>query len=334
MRRFFEIAAQLAHDTDFVNFQNGVVRAAYDALSQAYASAENEVSIITRLVTAINEKSYGRLIHIAANKIHGPRSYVEFNFRDKPTTRELGDMVAISIVTAGKRRLVERVCIIQNKKAKNQNWGIDAEQLFLLKNFPPFTGNRGIFRGMDDVVFRNSTGCLGAFGLLSEPGEMIFASAPLLAEFLAQSSTLEPADVSFPSVLQQGGLQSSFASGPVPFPGLDPDEYYFILRDVMRRIGPVPWPGVGLGIPFLGNLHFARDLYDFIRGWTQINIGEFTCWRGATANPEVDSFATRLIRTANLGRAIDFPVDERSVEMSFEGDIAVLLLHMDIGSED
>ena len=329
MHRIYDLATRLAEDGRFFRFQNDIVRDAYDALGQCYASNDNEVAIVTKLVEAVNGKSYDQL-QIAANKIHGSRSYVEFNFRDKPTTKELGDMAIISVVTSGSSRLLQRVCIIQNKKAKDQKWGVDPEQLFLLKNFPPFSGNRGIFRGMNDVAFQNRSGCLGAYGLLAEPGEMLFVSAPVFAEILRERSSVSSVEIGVPSLVAPTGLSSHSFWGPFAHGPFDPEEWHMIMREVFGRIGRFPWRGFGPAIPFLGNVHYARDMYDFIRAWTQINIGEFTCLRGAAINPEADSFANHLVRSAGLGGDVDFPVDERNIEREFEGGIAVFLLRMDV----
>ena len=113
-------------------------------------------------------------------------------------------------------------------------------------------------------------------------------------------------------------------------PPFDPEEWYMIIRELMHRIGPFPWRGLGFALPFLGNMHYGRDLYDFVRAWTQVNIGEFTCLRGAIVNPEADAFANHLIRSAGLGRGVDLPTGDRNVEHPFEGDIAVLLLKIDV----
>ena len=329
MHRFYNLAARLAEDGGFFRFQNDVVREAYEALGQAYAANDNEVAIVTKLVNAVNGKSYDQL-QIAANKIHGSRSYVEFNFRDKPTTKELGDMAIISIVTSGSKRLLQRVCIIQNKKAKDQKWGIDPEQLFLLKNFPPLSGNRGIFRGMHDVVFRNLSGCLGAYGLLAEPGEMLFVSAPMFAEVLCERKSIASSDIGFPALVVNDGTSSSLFWGSIGYGLFDPKEWYMIMREMSHRIGHLPWCGFGHGLPFLGNVYYARDMYDFIRAWTQISIGEYTYLNGKTINPEVDTFANNLIRSAGLGGEVDFPINERNIEREFEGGMSVFLLRIDV----
>jgi len=328
MHRVFSYAARLAEDGQFVRFQNELSQVAYDTLGQGYKTGDNEVALVTKLVAAINEKSYDH-ITVAANKIHGTRSFVEFNYRDKPTTKELGDMAVISIVTAGKSRLLQRVCIIQNKKAKDHVWGVDEEQLFLLKNFPPFSGNRGLFRGMTEVAFQNRSGCLGAYGLFDEPGEMMFVAAPLFAEVLRTRGSVPSNEIGLPSAITQTGIHSAFPAAL--FSHLfDPEEWYMIMREVFHRIGPFPWRGFGLGLPFFGNVHYGRDIYDFVRAWTQVNLGEYTCLAGATINPEVDGFANRLIRSAGLERDIDLPTGNEITDMKPGGDMAVFVLRMDV----
>ena len=175
---------ELANDDKFTAFQNSVTSAVYDELGQGYAANENEVALVKRLVEATQNQSYNNSVKLHAAMLHGSRSYVEFDYLDKRVTKELGDMAVIAVVTTSKKRLFQRICIIQNKKTRKNGWDIDLEQLFLLKNFPPFTGSKGIFSGYRDLAFRNSSGSLGAFGLMHAPGEMLVVAAPLLPEFL------------------------------------------------------------------------------------------------------------------------------------------------------
>ena len=104
-----------------------------------------------------------------------------------------------------------------------------------------------------------------------------------------------------------------------------------IMREVMHRIGPFPWMrGCAYALPFLGNVHYGRDMYDLVRAWTQANLGEFTCSRGAIINAEADGFANHLIRSADLGSGVDFPTGARYVERKFEGGMGVFLLRVDV----
>jgi hypothetical protein len=143
MRRAYGKLSEFCTDPDFFRFQNDLSRDIYDALGQGYAANDGEVSLVKRLIGAINGKDF-RGLRLYGEILHGSRSYVEFNFMDKPVTRELGDMLMISLVTAGSQRLFQRLCIVQNKKDHEAKWAIDHEQLFLLKNFPAFRDNHKI----------------------------------------------------------------------------------------------------------------------------------------------------------------------------------------------
>ena len=181
MENILYVFGKLLKSDGFLWFQNGLVSSIYDELGRGYNSNENEVALVTNLVKATNNKRYGP-IRTFSEKIHGSRSYVKFNYMDKPVTKELGDMAIISLITKGKQRIYQKLCIVQNKKEKGQGWEIDIEQLYLLKNFPPFSGNTGIFSGMKDIIFRNNSGCLGAFGFFDSPGELSIISGPMVTE--------------------------------------------------------------------------------------------------------------------------------------------------------
>jgi hypothetical protein len=321
---------EMVQDNGFLAFQNQVIRSAYEGLGQGYSANDNEVALVTRLVASINGKSYKRL-RLLANKIHGSRSYVEFDYRDKPTTKELGDMVVITAVTNGRQRLFQRLCIIQNKKASGGKWGIDREQLFLLKNFPPLSGNRGILRGSHDIAFRNMSRCLGAFGLLFEPGEMIFASADLISEMSRGEDSLSRDRIAMPS---RAGTNTSSQDGifsVLPWMRFHKSEMNFLLHEFEEYAGCFPWT-IG-GQQFIGNTVYANDICDLIRAWTQLSIGEVTCLDGEIVNREVDNFTNHLIRNAGLGEGMDLPFQDDNIERRFLGNVTVFMLHFDVGNE-
>jgi hypothetical protein len=152
---------------------------------------------------SLNGKSYGP-IKIYADKIHGSRSYVRFQYRDKPVTKELGDLVLISVITDRNQRLLSKITIVQNKKADKLNWVVDEEQLFLLKNFPAISGSQGLFADTSGILLQNQSGCLGSYGLFHDPGEMMFLSAPLVAELSKGKKYLSASDISLPTNCFQG----------------------------------------------------------------------------------------------------------------------------------
>lgn len=329
MHRLVEVISGLGRDPRFAKFQNDTVQCLYTALGKSYSAGEGEVDMVTNLVAAANGQGYGP-IRLLAKKIHGSTSYVNFNFRDKPTTREFGDMVVITVVTAGRTRLFQRMSIIQNKKSSGKSWAIDDEQLFLLKNFPPISGTQGTFSGDNNRSFPNKSRCLGAFGLLDAPGEMLFVSAPLVAEMLRGKKSLNISDVS----AQQVG-QSLYQAGVGALPwvmSLDSrylDELHFLLRHASKRYG---LPYLGCGTDFIGNTLFARDIYDFVRAWTQFNIGEVTYAWDAIVNAEVDALANFLIRAAGFGDIFDISENAPQPNTENIGDYAVAIMHLDVAN--
>jgi len=325
MRNLFRTIASLASDDRFTEFQHDVVHAFYDTLGKGYGAKEDEVSLVKRLVEAADGKGYGP-IRLHGAMLHGTRSYVDFNYLNKPVTRELGDMAIIELVTAGRTRIFQKLCIVQNKKTESGSWGLDPEQLFLLKNFPPFSGTKGIFRDRKDLVFRNTSGCLGAYGLLAAPGEMLFSAASLVSEFSKGKKSVVLNNIAAPP----SSAYSRFSNGALGLQfwpllsQLHSSEVYYLLREFHDLA-----PGFsGFGIDYLGNVKFSRDLYDLTRAWTQISLGEPTYLHGTVVNTPVDAFANLLIRSAGLGQLADFPGDEVFGDSRFEGEMAVLLVHL------
>jgi len=326
MRQLFEAIARLSVDDGFTRFQNETSYDFYQALGEGYSVNDNEVALVQKLVDAANGKSYGP-VRLHANMLHGSRSYVEFNYLDKPVPKELGDMAIISVVTSCSKRLFQRMCIIQNKKRSGKSWAIDQEQLFLLKNFPPFAGNKGIFKHCRDVLFRNTSGCLGAFGLLYAPGEMLFASAPLVSELQRGKKSLSISDISVPmgllSETSRGAelgiplLLWTCNSGPFPERIIYEFGHLFGFADVYMG-------------KFLGNCAFSRDVHDWTRNWTQLNIGEITFAYDRVTNVPVDAFANALMQSAGFGEMFDIPASDQFRDVHFAHQMAVFVMQFDL----
>jgi len=328
--RLFDRMDTLSTDTDFLHFQHDLIRRLYDALGRGYSASDNEVNLIKRAVDSLNGLSYKGL-RLFATVIHGTRSYVEFNFMDKPVTKELGDMTIITLVSDKESRLYQRVCVIQNKKERDGHWEIDPEQLFLLKNFPPFSGNKGIFRRCKEMAFRNSSGTLGCYGLFCSPGEMTLVSAPALTEMLRGKRCLSRAELGYPSSASVGGSGAATGAPWWPgFPRLHPKEFYMFLEEFVHHCGHRFMAG-GLLDGFLGCTQFAGDLHDFVRNWTQLNLGEVTTVLGRVLNPTVDAFSNFMIRSAGFRDLhVELPTGNYFSDQEFDGQMAVLLMHMDV----
>lgn len=326
LRRLFD----LGQDLGFSAFQNDLAVSFYDQLGQGYNSSEGEVALVTRMANTARGKSYGP-ITIYADKIHGRRSWVEFSHRDKPVTKELGDLALISVVTNGHERLFSKITIVQNKKATKTSWLIDDEQLFLLKNFPSFSGSKGLFPNPGSVQFHNYSSCLGSYGLFHEPGEMIFLSASYVAELLRGKKSLAIGDISILSDGNRsdgGGLSPIFAFGDHPFVL---EELFHFYEKYFHRY---PFSSVlNLGYPFgfLRNALFTRDIFDLIRQWTQISVGEPTYAFGQVLNRHVDELLYRLLQSIG-GSDIFKPTPNQMENVGeLDNDFTVMAVHLDIG---
>lgn len=336
MHRAIRTFMDLCNDKGFLEFQNKLALDIYDGLGQGFSLGHEEKIMVENLCNITNRKVYGP-ISIRAEFIHGSKSMVNFNYRKETANRELGDMAVISIVSNGRKRLFQKLCIIQNKKGKRltgsktkgmSRWGIDSEQLYLLKNFPTLSGNQGIFKNCSDVSFRNTGGCLGAFGLMHDPGDMVFVTAPLLTELMKGKKSLNTSDISVIgdncNAGQQGGMGFPF------FGHFHPKELYMILED-LYYFHKGMWPFMGGGnMPFLNNIPFARDIYDFVRAWTQVSIGETSFSFGKVMNSVVDGFSNALLRQIGFDEIVELPRNDIFDEFHLEGELGIEVTHIDV----
>jgi hypothetical protein len=332
MHPLFEQIVRLSTDDGFFSFQNSLAQSLYESLGQGYARNENEVALVHKFVDTANGRKHG-LMRLHAAMLHGSRSYVEFNYLDRPVTKELGDMAIIGLITNGKQRLFQRICIIQNKKSIGTGWDIDLEQLFLLKNFPPFSGNKGIFKGCRDMAFRNSSGCLGAFGLMDSPGDMLFAAAPVLSNCIIGKKSVSHADLAqiakHSSTNNENGL-GGMSCWPM-LAGFHPMDWFHVMEKYFHHYGFPPFmfgsPG---GQAFLGNVMFLRDIYDLVRSWTQFSLGEITCVNDTVTNKTVDAFSNFLVRAAGFEGLPALPTGNLFGDREFQGQMSVFLTHLNI----
>lgn len=276
---------------DFRKFQNTLAKDVYETLGTSYSNSDGEVKMVTEMCNTINGKTFEKL-KFHSKKIHGTRSFVEFQNQDKPTTKELADMVIISVATQGREIVYEKTAFIQNKKEdKNENWKIDQDQLYLLHNFPTFKGNKGIFKRnfKDEVVFLNHSETLGNYGFFQEPGEMILLNA-LMVYRLQQSNK-----ISFSDIRRYTNNNLNNNSG-FHFPLID---HPFMEEMLYRYFKHFPKYGLPfLNLPFLNNSIASFNIYEFIRNWSLFNIGEVVSAYGNTFDKDLSKFNRILLREA------------------------------------
>ena len=257
MDRLLKTFLDRYHCRNFRVFQNNLAQKVYEALGTSYSNSDGEVKIVEALCKAITGETDGKNLKFYAKKNHGSRSFVEFHNQDKPTTKELADMVIISVATEGREIVYEKTAFIQNKKDDNNenSWKIDPDQLYLLHNFPTFKGNKGIFKKnfSDDVIFQNRSETLGNYGLFQSPGEMILVNA-LTVFKLQQGNKILFSDVR---------KHSHFRNNDFSFPHIDYPFYEEILYRYFKHFPKYGFPF--LNLPFLGNSAVSFNVYEFIR---------------------------------------------------------------------
>jgi len=313
--------SKLLQQTAFFSFQHALTHDIYQGLSDGYAGNANEVKLVTRMVQVADGRRYDG-IRLYAEKIHGSTSSVYFNCQGKSTSRELGDSVYITIITKGRQRLLQRVCIVQNKVAKQDSWAIDPAQLYLLKNFPPFSGKQGLFSGRQDVLFRDANKCLGMYGLFHFPGEMMCLSASLTAELLRGRHRFALTDISIPE--QTARLKGN--SSLYHFNPLMREEILYYLH----RHGDLGLDFNSFYLPFLNYTTFMRDLHDLSRNWLLCNLGEY-CYAFQPIDAELDRFAVSLLRRTPLADMIGFEQEGYFID---QAEVALFVAHIDIEGED
>ncbi|MFZ6032022.1 MULTISPECIES: hypothetical protein [Melioribacter] len=278
------------------------------------------------MTNELNNKNFGNFIHIRAYKIHRAKSYVEFSYRDKPTTRELGDLIVISIVSDKKKRLLQKTSIIQNKKEKDMTWDIDQEQLFLLKNFPTISSSKGIFKTIRrDLDFINMSNSLGSYGLFHSPGDMIYASAVVIASLYKKNK------INYDDFENIESYLSNSNTNPFGHNLFHIEDIIYFFEKYYRRFA-FPWLFGSHNNFFLGHCHFTRDISDFIKNLTYFNIGEYSYVNGTIIDEHLDNFSNTVLRTIGFQEFIDIDAGNER-EINNDIDIQIIVTHMDVGTE-
>ena len=314
MEKLYKNYFELIQRNDFKRFINDFSLKLYDALSIGYANNNNEVALVTDLSNAINNTSFENL-NFHAFKIHGSKSYVEFQHKDKPTTKELADMLIISIASYGRERVFQKVSFVQNKKETNQKWLIDEGQLFLLKNFPSITGSKGVLKNFysdDKVDFINQFESLGSYGLFLSPGDMILVSAKYI------DALLDNKKVNL-SKLKELNTQTN-----TPHPCFE--EIIYMTHKYIRKFG-YSYP-FNNNLPFLTNSMFSSDISEFVKNWSLFNIGEPTFSFGNVHDESLDRFVNYILKSIGMNEYIDTKASNENI--TFENSLIVTVLNYNI----
>lgn len=318
--KLYKAFADLYNCKEFRKFQNDLSRQVYESLANSYSNSDNEVKTVTDMCNTLNGKQFQNL-KFYSHKIHGTRSYVNFFNQDKPVTTELADMAIICVATKGREVVLEKISFVQNKKSDaNNNWNIDQNQLFLLRNFPTITGKKGFFKNhyKEEIVFLNKSNNLGTYGLFQSPGEMILVNAKSVYG-LQDGST-----ITYDELKKHIDTTCSENSTFQSICRLD----YYLWEEIAYRVYK-HFPKCVFPLsdfPFLNNNSSSLNIYDFIRNWTYFNIGEMCRVEDEVIDKDLSVITNVLLEKAGLGEFININ-NEQNV---FENNIVVLIAHMDL----
>lgn len=318
MSNFVQALITETQESNFCLWQNQIAADAKASLKISRSIGEKEVATVTRLCNNLNAKAFNR-ISLYSKKIHGKASYVSFlDESNTPNVRELSDMVILSLITEEGRILYARMAFVQNKmEDKPKEWNIQQDQLYLLTNFPTFDGVSGIFGGMANVALLDPFGQLGNYGLFCSPCEMVFANADVITAM--QSGT----SVAFDNIKKNTTEKKYKLSnwGHVL--------YYLHKYGYKKR-----------ALPILGTCSVALNMHQFIRNWTQFNIGEEIVVDGVSCCPHLTNLAKKYMKAAGMDTLADFQIeysanDNRSVDLNIsEIDAAVMVVNLDISHSE
>lgn len=264
--KFVDRFEQISHTEDFLQSQKKISEILYACLSKGYIQNKNEVNLVQDMIETVKRYRSSQYFRIESIFIHGNKSQVEFDYYGGRTQKEFGDLILVTTLIDDNEMLFQKFTIVQAKKDQKSyvRWNLDKEQLFLLSNFPTFSGVCGIVP-RKKFNLENISRCLGSFGLFHKPGEIIFLSAPLLEQILSERRSINK------EIISRAFLKKSWNSWDYFYPCIlfDGDLYDYVHSLIHRGILP-PFPHRNV----FRNTHFCPNLMNLIANWIRFNIGE------------------------------------------------------------
>lgn len=166
----------------------------------------NEVESVKQWVQIFNQTSSlnnpGCKINFNSIFIHGFNhsemgaypSGVEFDYINNMTEkRELADLILVTSFYENNKKILEKITFNQAKWGKRQkttsSWKIDNGQLFLLANFPRFSGVNGSLIPNTDFNIEDFSNGLGSYGLMTSEN-FIYLSARNLQQLIGGKKSI------------------------------------------------------------------------------------------------------------------------------------------------
>lgn len=331
--------SKISNSDSFISEEKQISNSIQNILAEVYLNDGDEIQLVEKTIEALNV-SRSHHIKLESMFIHGNRSQIKFQYYGKSAQKELGDLILVSTLTRRGKPILQKLTIIQAKRdtTKPGSWGIDKEQLFFLSNWPIFSGVKGIFP-KKNLTIPDFSGCLGSYYLYREPGDIVFISARELENLLGSKKRISLDDIMKSYTENSKHQNNSFGFSPLT--GLHPKELYHLSREyfyIMEELGHFPHPYMtytGNNLPILQNVCICKNIFDGIRNFARLNIGEPVFSKDAVI--QVNEFGYRMLNTiiryisrkeqGRLGQLMSFNSDAPYFqELNMEG-ISVGIVH-------
>ena len=289
----------------FVAHQKTLSKRLQNGIKNGYVQKdreENIVKITEEIVNTIGTFSSGSKdpkIFTNSVFIHGSKSKVEFEYYEKETKRELGDIIFILSIVYNNKKYFEKITINQVKKSNEASWGFyndsSKEQLYLLSRFPTFKGSKNSLVPAKQYNLLNYSGCLGTHGLLYPPGDFALVSSKVLSAILSNRNSFTLRDIVSNCAEE---YFPSFCLYPCTRESCDFDECLHLCYRLTHYIYNSPaYIGFCLSAcPVLGNSCIAYNSYDFSDKYLRGLIGEMDYAKDLPFNHSIFKFLQDLLK--------------------------------------
>jgi hypothetical protein len=212
-----------------------------------------------------------------AGRLRVPGSQVRFRMYDDPAAqRELGDLLLVaSVIFRGKKEF-ERCSFVQFKRSRKEfdlaTWNLDASQQYLLTRFPVFSGFGHSLVPPGPHAVANTSGALGSFAFLFSPGDFAFLGGRRCTAFFG-----DEAHVSSDGLRSISRMDAERRECGLP-PRRDGSFTDLPPWHLTRLLDGWPYGPTGGTIrPILsGNMTYADNIHEVVRGFLTLNLGEPT----------------------------------------------------------
>jgi len=165
----------------------------------------------------------------------------------------------------------------------------------------------------------NVSGELGNFGFFHSDGDMVFANAKVINAL--QEGTI----ISLDKIRKETTKNNMICQSNLILSSEFRNELYYLFKNSLM------FPNY-MALPIFNNCSIALNLYQFIRNWTQFNIGETTVMGGKSINGILSNLADSFIKGSRIINYIDYYGIENNEmnDWNLEFGGAVFVLHYNI----